>query len=220
MKHRILFGVSLALMLAALYMVLIYVPTDAEMGIIQRIFYFHVPLAWIALLAFFLVFVGSILYLRKREKRWDFFASAAAEVGIIFTTLFLITGSIWAKPIWGVWWTWDARLTTSLVLWLIYIAYFVVRSYIAESERRARFAAVIGITGFLDVPVVILAIILSRTQHPGALIFQGGLAPPMSLTLMVCIAAFTVFFILILWERMSMKYAEDGVTRLKELVRR
>ncbi len=134
-------GISLALMVAALYMVFIYVPTEASMGIVQRIFYFHVPVAWVAFLAFFLTFLGGIQYLRKREKKWDFFASASAELGLLFTTLVLITGPIWAKPIWGVWWTWDARLTTSLVLWLIYVAYFIVRSYIAEDDRRARFAA-------------------------------------------------------------------------------
>ncbi len=219
MKSKILFIASAVLMIAALYMVFIYVPTDKEMGIVQRIFYFHVPLAWVAFFAFFLVFLGGILYLRNRDRKWDLFASASAEIGIVFTTLVLITGSIWAKPIWGVWWTWDARLTTALVLWLIYVAYFIVRSYITEEERRARFAAIVGIVGFIDVPIVALAITLSRTQHPGPLIFQGGLAPPMVFTLMICIIAFTVFYFLLFTERISMKRTEDEVKRLKELVR-
>lgn len=207
---------SAVLMMASLYMVFVYVPTDKEMGIVQRIFYFHVPLAWVAFFAFFLVFLGSILYLRRREQKWDVFASSSAEVGVIFTTLVLITGSIWAKPIWGVWWTWDARLTTALVLWLIYVAYFIVRGYISEEERRARFAAVVGIVGFIDVPIVALAITLSRTQHPGPLIFQGGLAPPMVFTLMVCIIAFTVFYFLLFTERISLKRSEDEIKRLKD----
>jgi heme exporter protein C len=210
-KNRVLLVTSAVLMLASLYLVFGYVPTDKETGVVQRIFYFHVPLAWVAFFAFFLVFLGGIQYLRTREKKWDIFASSAAEIGVVFTTLVLISGPIWARPTWGVWWTWDARLTASLVLWLIYVAYFIVRAYIAEEERRARFAAVVGIIGFIDVPVVALSITLARTQHPGPLIFEGGLTPPMVLTLLVCIAAFTVFFFLLLTECMSIKRSEDEV---------
>jgi len=217
MKSKILLGVSALLMVAALYMVFIYVPTDVETGIIQRIFYFHVPLAWVAFLAFFVVFIGSILYLWKRDNKWDFIASSSAEIGLVFITLMLITGSIWAKPVWGAWWTWDSRLTSSLVLWLIYLAYFIVRAYIAEDQRRARFAAVVGIIGFVDVPIVVLAIILWRTQHTGPIIFQGGLAPEMVLTLMICLAAFTALYSLLLLEMVSMKQDEDEIKRLKAL---
>lgn len=216
MKSRILLMASAVLMMASLYMVFSYVPTDKEMGIFQRIFYFHVPLAWVAFFAFFLVLLGGIQYLRKRNKKWDIFASSSAEIGLIFTTLVLITGSIWARPVWGVWWTWDARLTTSLVLWLIYIAYFIVRAYILEEERRARFAAIVGIIGFIDVPIVALTISLSRTQHPGPIIFQGGLAPPMVFTLVICIFAFTMLYFLLFTERMSMKRDEDEVKTLEE----
>ena len=218
MRIRILLLLSALLMIAALYMVLVYVPTDAETGIIQRIFYFHVPVAWVAFLSFSLVFLGGILYLWKRDKKWDVFASSAAEVGVVFTTLVLISGSIWARPIWGVWWTWDARLTTSLVLWLIYVAYFIVRSYLADDEQRqARFAAIIGIIGFLDVPIVALAITLSRTLHPSPIIFEGGLAPEMFATLMVSIAAFTFLYILLLTERIALKNDEEEVKRLQRL---
>ena len=216
MKSKILLIASGVLMMASLYMVFSYVPTDKETGIVQRIFYFHVPLAWIAFFAFFLVFLGSIQYLRKRNKKWDIFASASAEIGIIFTTLVLITGSIWARPIWGVWWTWDVRLTTCLVLWLIYIAYFIIRAYISEGERRARFAAIVGIIGFIDVPIVALTISLSRTQHPGPIIFQGGLTPPMVFTLVICIVAFTALYFLLFTERMSMKQNEDEVKTLRK----
>ncbi len=216
MKSRILLITSAVLMIASLYMVFSYVPTDREMGIVQKIFYFHVSLAWIAFFAFFLVFLASIQYLHKRSRKWDIFASSSAEIGVIFTTLVLITGSIWAKPTWGVWWTWDARLTSSLVLWLIYIAYFIVRAYISEGERQARFAAIVGIIGFIDVPIVALTITLARTQHPGPIIFQGGLTPPMVFTLIICIVDFTVFYFLLLTERVSMKGSEDEVKILRE----
>jgi len=219
MKIKVLLVVSALLMLAALYMVFIYAPTEAEMGNVQRIFYFHVPLAWIAFLAFLVVFIASILYLWKRDKRWDFIASSSAEVGLVFTTLFLITGSIWAKSWWGVWWTWDSRLTSSLVLWLIYLAYFIVRSYIAEDQRRARFAAVVGIIGFIDVPIVALAITLWRTQHPGPIIFEGGLSPEMVGTLLVSIAAFTALYALLLAYRVLMKQDEDELKKLKAQIR-
>jgi heme exporter protein C len=219
MKGKTLLLVSVLLILAALYMVFIFVPSDAETGIVQRIFYFHVPLAWIAFLAFFVVFGCSIMYLWKRDKKWDVLASSSAEVGLVFTTLFLITGSIWAKPIWGVWWTWDSRLTSSLILWLIYIAYFIVRSYISEEGRRARFAAIVGIIGFIDVPVIALAITLWRTQHPGPVIFEGGLVPEMVWTLLISIAAFTSLYILLFKFRVLIKQDEDELDRLKTLSR-
>jgi len=198
-------------------MVFLYVPTEATMGVVQRIFYFHVPVAWVAFLAFFIVFIYSILYLWKRENRFDNIAGVSAELGIVFTTVVLITGSIWAKPAWGVWWVWEPRLTAALALWFIYIAYFMVRSYAGESSRGARFAAVIGIVGFLDVPVVALAITLWRTQHPGPVIFEGGLAPPMVLTLIVSLAAFTVLYFLLLLTRVSLKRDTEEVDRLKDI---
>jgi len=210
-------GLTLILFVGSLYLIFLYVPTEKEMGVVQRIFYFHVPVAWVAFLAFFIIFLGSILYLWKRESKWDVIAGSSAEVGVVFTTLVLITGSILAKPIWGVWWTWDARLTTALVLWLIYIAYLLVRAYAPEESRGARFAAVVGIVGFIDVPIVALAITLWRTQHPGPVIFQGGLAPPMLLTLLVCLAAFSVLYCLLLIQRVSMKNDEIEIKKLKEL---
>lgn len=212
-----LLGLSFILMVGALYLIFIYVPTEETMGVVQRIFYFHVPVAWVALLAFFIVFLSSILYLWKRESKWDVIAGSSAEVGVLFTTLILLTGSIWAKPIWGAWWTWDSRLTTALVLWFIYVAYLIVRSYATDEQRGARFAAVVGIVGFIDVPIVALAISLWRTQHPSPVIFQGGLAPPMLLTLLVCLFAFTTLYSLLLIERVTMKNDEIEIKRLKEL---
>ncbi len=216
MKRNILLGLSLVLMVAALYLVFIYVPTEKEMGIVQRIFYLMVPLAWLSLLAFLIVFINSILYLIKRESKWDILARSSAEVGIVFTTLALITGSLWAKPIWGVWWTWEPRLTATLVLWLIYIAYLIVRSFAADEQRGARFAAVVGIIGFVDIPIIALATTLWRGIHPGAVIFQGGLAPPMLLTLLISIAAFTVLYFCLLGRRTELREAEAEIRKLSQ----
>lgn len=217
--NRWLLGLSLVLMIAALYLIFIYVPTEETMGVVQRIFYFHVPLAWVSFLAFFIVFLGSILYLWKRNSKWDIMASSSAEVGAVFTTLFLITGSIWAKPIWGVWWTWSPRLTTAMILWLIYLAYLLVRAYASDDQRGARFAAIVGIIGFIDVPIVALAITLWRTQHPGPVVFTNGLAPPMLLTLLVSLAAFTALYLILVTQVAGLKKDRDEVMRLKELLR-
>ena len=217
LRNGILWGLGFGLMIAALYMVFIYVPTEKHTGIIQRIFYFHVPVAWVSFLAFFVTFISSILYLSKRQIKWDNIACASAEVGVVFTTLVLITGPIWAKPVWGIWWTWDSRLTTSLVLWLIYVAYLLVRSFATEPARGARFSAVIGIVGFIDVPIVFLAVNLWRTQHPTTIIFEGGLTTPMLLTLIVCVAAFTVLYILLLVQSANLKLMEAHVKHLKSM---
>ncbi|MEE8413018.1 MAG: cytochrome c biogenesis protein CcsA [Dehalococcoidales bacterium] len=217
MKRNILLGVGFVLMLASLYLVFVYVSTERQMGIVQRIFYLMVPVAWLALLSFFIVFIGSIFYLVKRENKWDILAHSSAEVGVVFTTLALITGSIWAKPIWGVWWDWGTpRLTSTLILWFIYLTYFMVRSFAKEESQGARFAAVVGIVGFVDTPIIILATTLWRGMHPGPLIFQGGLAPDMLLTLLVSIAAFTVLYSILLIQRISMKSIEVEITRFKE----
>ncbi len=205
-------------MVLTMYLIFIWVPTEKHSGVIQRIFYLHVPLAWLAFLAFFIVFIGSIMYLWKRQQTWDIIASSSAEVGVVFTTLFLITGVIWAKPVWGVWWTWDARLTAAMVLWLMYLAYLIIRPFTDDEQRGARFAAIIGIVGFIDVPIVALAVTLWRTQHPSAIIFEGGLAPSMLATLLVTLATFTLLYLLILILRVSIKKDEVEIKRLKESI--
>lgn len=206
---------SLALIIAGLYLVFFYVPTaltNQGQAFAQRIFYFHVPVNWVAFLSFFIVFIGSIMYLAKRNDKWDRLAYAAAEIGVVFNTLMLVTGSIWAKPAWGVWWVWDPRLTTALVLWFIYVAYLLVRSYASEESRGARFAAVVGIIGFIDVPIVALATVLWRTQHPSALVFEtGGLATSQLLTLLVCLAAFTTFYATLLRLRVDLRRTEHSL---------
>ncbi len=220
MIRKILFWLSTVLILLSFYMVLVYVPTEKDMGIIQRIFYYHVPLAWVAFLAFFVVFIASIYYLVKRSPFWDHLASASAEIGLVFVTLVLITGSIWARPAWGVWWIWEPRLTTSLILWFIYVAYFIVRSYISEQDRKARFASVIGIIGFLNVPIIFFAVTLWRTQHPNLTIFTEGLMPSMLATLLVCLFGFTFFYGYLVTERTMMKQDESAVKMLKNRIAR
>jgi len=217
MRRNVLFWLSLVLMMAALYLVFVYVPTEKEMGIVQRIFYLMVPVGWLSLLSFLIIFIASIFYLTKREIKWDNLGYSAAEVGIVFTTLTLVVGSIWAKPVWGVWWTWEPRLTSTLVLWLIYLAYFIVRAFATEESRGATFAAVVGIIGFIDIPIVALATTLWRGMHPAPIIFKGGLAPPMLFTLLVSLTAFTVFYFLLLRQRVSLREAEVEIKRLKKL---
>ena len=217
LRDDLLVGMGFALMLAALYMALVYAPTEKYAGAVQRIFYFHVPLAWVGFLAFLVVFIGSILYLWKRSVIWDSIAWASAEVGVVFTSLVLITGSIWAKAAWGIWWTWDARLTATLVLWFVYVAYLMVRGYAREESQGARLSAVLGIVGFINVPIVALAINLWRTQHPTALIFEGGLAPTMMVTLLVCVVAFTVLYILLVRQATSLKILESDIENMKNL---
>lgn len=199
---------TLALMLAALYMVFVYVPTEATQGIVQRIFYFHVPCAWIAFVAFALVAISGVFYLWLGQQIWDDLEYAAAEIGVIFCSLVLITGSIWAKPIWGTWWTWDSRLTTTLILWLLYCGYLMLRAMAGDSQAGARFGAVVGIVAALDVPIVIVSVRLWRTIHPAVLVTrQGGHGlqdPRMIATLLVSLAAFTALFIWLLSLRFAM----------------
>jgi heme exporter protein C len=156
-------------------------PTEATMGNIQRIFYYHVPSAWTAFLLFFANFVASIIYLFRRSPAMDALALAAAEVGVVFCTVVLITGPIWARPVWGIWWTWDARLTTTLVLWLIYVSYLMLRHF-SDSVQMPLIAAALAIFAFIDVPIVYMSIRWWRTQHPQPVIAGGegsGLDPAM-----------------------------------------
>jgi heme exporter protein C len=199
--------VTLALMGAALFMVFDYVPTEAAQGIVQRIFYFHVPCAWVAFAAFALVAVASSFYLWLGQQVWDDLAFAAAEIGMVFCTLVLVTGSIWAKPIWGTWWTWDSRLTTTLILWLLYSGYLMLRAMGDDTPQIARFAAVVGIVAAADVPVIIVSVRLWRTIHPAVLVTrEGGHGledPRMVATLLVSMAAFTALFIWLLMLRFA-----------------
>ncbi len=196
-------------MLFAIYADLFIAGTDALQGIPQRIFYVHVPSAWIAYLAFFLVFVFSIRYLIWRNMNDDIRAHACAEVGIVFCTLVLITGPIWARPVWGVWWTWDARLTTALILWMIYVGYLMLRAYMEDPDQRARFSAVLGIVGFLDVPIVHMSVKWWRTLHPGPVVVRAGgmreLPDSMHIALWSSLLAFTLVFVYFVMRRVALE---------------
>ena len=207
-----------ALMAVNLYLIFLWVPTEQNLGISQRIFYFHVPVAWVGFLAFFIVFIASIAYLIKGSERWDALAYSAAEIGVLFTSLLLIGGIIWNKPVWGVWWTWDPRLTTTLILLLIYVAYLMLRAYALRGSQAARYSAVLGIIGFVDVPIVYFAVDWWRTVHPeyvvGPRAEPGSLETSMLIVLMFSLVTFTALFAYLLIERYSLRRAEDLVDRL------
>src|SRR5690606_2938963 len=145
---------GVAIVLVGIYMAFQYAPTDRVQGHAQRIFYIHVPMAWLAYLAYAVLFVGAIGYLWKKDWKWDRLARASAELGFLFTSLVLISGSLWGRPIWGTWWQWEARLTTTLILWFIYLGYFMLRSYAGDREKAARHSAVLGIIGMIDIPII------------------------------------------------------------------
>jgi heme exporter protein C len=161
----VLGGLALIVIAVGLYWALVQAPQDALQGDVQRIMYLHLPSILTAYLSFFLVFIGSCLYLWKREKRDDNLAHSAAELGVLFTALTIIEGSIWGKPTWGVWWTWDARLTLTAILLLIYSGYLILRSLIEDEDRAALSAAVLGIIGFLDIPLIHMSVYWWRTLH-------------------------------------------------------
>lgn len=217
----ILLVTSLVLMVANLGLIFLWVPMELVMGQIQRIFYFHVPIAWVSFLAVSIVFVASILYLWRGGRKWDILANAAAEIGVLFTTLMLISGATWAKPVWGVWWTWDPRLTTSLIMWLIYIAYLMLRAYAPTAAQGARYAAVLGIVGFVDVPIVYFAVEWWRNIHPemviGPLAESGDLEGSMAITLLFSMLTFTALFSYLLWERVSLASSEDALDFVRGL---
>ena len=216
MVTRVLGLSSLLLLGIAVYGIFFVARPILGEGDAGRILYFHVPMAWVAFLAFFVVFIASIQYLRTHSEKWDHLGRASAEVGLIFTTLVLITGAIWGYPIWGTWWSWDPKLTTTLILWFMYLAYLMVRSY-AEEPRGPRFAAVVGIVAFADVPIVYLSSYWWRTLHPPAAI--GPLAqqqPSSSIVwlLLVSLLAFTVFYAFLVRVRTQIEDTEAAYATL------
>jgi heme exporter protein C len=210
---------AVASILAAIYLVFIYAPVEATLGFSQKIFYFHVPLAWVGLLAFLGVFIASVAYLKNRNKSYHIAAKASAEIGLLFTTLVLITGPIWAKPAWGTWWMWDVRLTTTLILWLLYVGYLMLGSSVEEEDKVERFSAVYGIVAFVDVPLVFFSIRWWRSIHPVVFEFKAGgmnLDPQMQVAFFTSLFAFTILFAAILFFRIKLGLAEEEVNCLKE----
>jgi heme exporter protein C len=199
--------VTLVWLVAALYLMFLYAPQELTMGEVQRIFFIHAPSGWTAGTAYFLVFVGSAIYLWKRSPIADDLAHASGEVGFVFCSSVLVTGPLWAKPVWGIWWTWDARLTLTFVLWLLFVAYLMLRNYVSNPSRAAVLAAVVGIIGFVDVPIDYLAIRWWRTQHPQPVIAGGpgsGLEPRMFLTFMISVGALHCLFAYLVRQRMAL----------------
>ena len=206
---------ALALLgLAGVYVLAIgYTPVEARQGLAQKIFYLHVPAAWCALLAFSLVGLSSALYLWLHDARLDRFAAASAEVGVAFSAVMLTTGPIWAKPIWGTWWTWDARLTLTLFLFFLFIGYLALRAALVDPAERARFSAVVGILGMLLVPFIHLSVYLFRTLHPQPVVLKPSapsLPPEMLQTLLASVAVFTLLYIGLVTARYGIALAEEA----------
>lgn len=192
---------------------------DLYQGEAMRILYVHVPSAWMTFAAFFVIFYCSIQYLRTRDLRYDTVAHAAAGVGIVFTGLCLATGSIWGKYAWGVWWTWDARLTTVAILFLIYAVYLILRGLVEEEGRRARFSAVVGIIGFIDVPIIHFSVYWWRTLHQPASLLRPDsprMPPELMYPLLFSTAAFTVLFVYLLLVRKRSLQAQRELNRTRQ----
>jgi heme exporter protein C len=208
---------TLALLAYGLDQALWVAPTERTMGDVQRIFYYHVPSAWTAGVLFFVNFLASIAYLVWRNSKADALAVAAAEVGVVFCTIVLVTGPIWARPVWGIWWTWDLRLTLTLVLWLIYVSYLLLRQF-STSGQMPVIAAVLAIFGTLDIPLVYFSIWFFRTQHPQPVIGGGGSIDPRMLhAFFVNLIAFTCFGALVCWLRYRLEVLRREVEETQAL---
>jgi len=219
---KILDVVSIIVLLVAAYLALIFAPTEAVMGQVQRVFYFHIGTAWVGLLGFVLAAVGGVAYLITKNDAWDRFEVAAVEVSTVFFFITIVLGSIWARPAWNTWWTWDPRLTTAAVTELIYIAYFMLRQGIEDPERRARFGAVYTLLGGISAPITFMVIRLFRTIHPVVIgsqsaAAQGGfsMTSNMKVAFFFALFAFTVIFIDLMWHRIRLGSLENRVEQLK-----
>ena len=198
-----------------LYMVFMWVPTEQNLGVSQRIFYFHVPLGWIGMVSIVIVAFASVMHLFTGRQRWDDLAYSTAEIGVIYATLILVTGSIWAKPVWGVWWAWDPKLTTTLILWFIYVGYLMIRVYGPAGTQGKRFASVIALIGAIDAPIIYKATDWWRTAHPDNNI-PSDLNGQMLLTLLASVIAFTILYSYTLAERYALRKSESDLDELHQ----
>ena len=213
-------GVDVLLLIAAVAVIatfaraMLFTPIEANQGPAQKIFYVHAPAAWVAFLAFGLVAFASMMYLWLRDDRLDRFAESSAEVGVVFTTVVLITGPLWGRPVWGTWWTWDARLTLTLFLWFIYLAYLVLRGAVDDRATRARYSAVLGILGALLIPFIHLSVYLFRTLHPMPIVLKPSrpsLPGEMLTTLLLAFASFTLLYVALVRARYQLAAERDLV---------
>ena len=219
---KVLTWLTSAVFVVALYLVLIWAPQEAIMGDVQRVFYFHVAAGWVGALAFLVTAIVGGIYLARGEQRWDRIAVSSVEIGIVFTLINIVTGSIWARPIWNTWWTWDPRLVTATIMLLIYIAYIMLRQGIEDPDRRARFGAVYGIVGFISVPLTFLSIRIFRTIHP---IVVGGSDPTalgafnmtvdMRVAFFFSLFTFTLIYITLLWYRLRLQHFAEKIEERK-----
>jgi heme exporter protein C len=214
--------VTVLLLLVATYMVFFYAPQEAVMGDVQRVFYFHVASGWVGMLGFIGAAVSGIIYLIKKDRKWDIVGLAAVDIGIVFIFINIVTGSIWARPIWNTWWTWDPRLTTATVMLLIYLAYLMLRQGIEDPDRRARFGAVYAIIGSLSVPLTYFSARIFRTIHP--IVIGSGdpsatgsfdMTPMMTQAFMFSLFTFTFIFIDLFWHRIRLGQKADHVEQLR-----
>jgi heme exporter protein C len=218
----VLDGITILMLVIATGMVFFYAPTEAVMGDVQRVFYFHVAAGWVGMLSFVAAAVAGIVYLRSGDHAWDIVGLSAVEIGIAFIFINLVTGSIWARPIWNTWWTWDPRLTTATIMELIYAAYIMLRSGIEDPDRRARFGAVYAIVGVISVPLTFYSARLFRTIHP---VVIGGsdpsaqgtfdMTPRMLQTFMFSLLTFSFIFIDLLWHRIRLGRLSEKVEQMK-----
>jgi heme exporter protein C len=213
----ILVALTALLLAYGFYQAMWVAPTERTMGDVQRIFYYHVPSAWTAFCLFFTNLFASVIYLIRKNPKADALAVASAEVGVIFCTIVLVTGPIWARPVWGIWWTWDVRLTTTLVLWLIYVSYLVLRRF-SDTAQTPVLAAVLAIFGALDVPLVYFSIWFFRTQHPQPVMGNGGsLDPRMLHAFLINLLAFSCFGAVVCWWRYRLERERREVEELEAL---
>ena len=218
----LLLATTAVLMLVALHRIFLVAPEEKVMGAVQKLFYFHVPIASVTFLAVFILLAGAIGYLWTRRAGWDHLSVASAEIGLLFCTLVITTGPVWAKPAWGVWWTWEAKLTTTLILWLPLAGILLARAYARTPEEGARIASILGVVAALDVPIVYKAVDWWRGQHP--IIFGAGktepLAPGMLSAFLVAMIVFTLLFALLIAVRMRLCALDDRLAAAEENARR
>ncbi len=222
-KRTVWLVITAGLVLFTIWMIFEWVPTERNLGEIQRALYVHVPLAWISMFAVFVVAGASLAYLITGKRKWDSVALASAEVGVVAGTLMLVTGAIWAKPIWNVWWTWDAKLTTTAILWFLYVAYLMLRAFAPPGNQAYRMAAVVAILAAVDVPLVYYAADLWRTAHPelviGPAAESSGLTSEMTTTLFVSLLAFTSLYVYMVVDRYRVRQSENDLGELKRDMR-